>query len=85
VPAAEGPLPGVGVVVQGAGHHVGGVGLLELLTLLIIIMGHVQPEEIVWNIFIYYTVLYCGVGGIDFWIFLDFQYLSSEFGLAKEF
>ncbi len=45
MPAAEGPLPRVGVVVQCAGHHVRGVGLLELLALLVIIVGHIQPEQ----------------------------------------
>jgi hypothetical protein len=32
-------------VVQGAGHHVRGVGLLEFLALLVIIVGHVQPKK----------------------------------------
>jgi hypothetical protein len=32
-------------VVQGAGHHVRGVGLLELFALLVIIVGHVQPKK----------------------------------------
>jgi hypothetical protein len=32
-------------VVQSPGHHVGGVGLLELLALLVVVMGHVEPEQ----------------------------------------
>ena len=32
-------------MVQGPGHHVRRVGLLELLALLVIIVGHVQPEQ----------------------------------------
>lgn len=45
LPAALGPHPGVGVVVEGGGHHM----LLDLravlLTLVAVVVGHVEPDS----------------------------------------
>lgn len=44
-PAAFGPHPGVGVVVEGGGHHMLLILNPILLTLVAVIMGHVKPAE----------------------------------------
>ena len=45
MPTAGRPGPRVGVVVQGPGHHVGRLLLLEVLALVIVVVRHVQPER----------------------------------------